>query len=239
LILSASVAFAEPQKEPVASGHESSNAAQETGTQNGALAKKIRDISPNKKFAMRISYDAEMYKKMFPDAGNTSSTLQRGIEGEYFSDTIKAIELISLPGKVVVADLPWDGSANHTSLIWSRDSKWCAFYAETPRWGLTWVYHLRAGKFVQLNEKMQQGTDAEASGPSNWSAPLEIEVAGDVRREWLKPVRWVKPGALLLEQSVMFRAADAGEVTYRLTAAFDEATGKYRIISKTKLPPKE
>jgi hypothetical protein len=102
--------------------------------QNPALAEKIRDVSPDKKFAMQISYDAAMYQQIFPDAGKTSFTLQRNIQEEYFSDTIKAVELVSLPKKVVVADLPWDGSPNQTRLIWSRDSKWCAFYAETPRW---------------------------------------------------------------------------------------------------------
>jgi len=201
--------------------------------QNPAVAEKIRDVSPDKKFAMRISYDAEMYHQMFPDAGKTASTLQRGIQDEYFSNTIKAIELVSLPKKVVVTELPWDGSANQTRLIWSRDSKWCAFYAETPRWGLTWVYHLRGVKFVQ------PGVEGEGDARQTWGTPLEIEVEGDVRREWLKPIRWVKPGVLLLEQSLIFRGADAGEATYRYTARFDEKTGKFQIISKKKIPSKE
>jgi hypothetical protein len=132
-----------------------------------------------------------------------------------------------------VADLPWDGSANQTSLIWSRDSKWCAFYAETPRWGLTWVYHLRGDTFVQ------PGVESKGDAHQSWETPLEIEVEGDVRREWLKPIRWIKPGVLLLEQSVIFRSADADEATYRLTAKFDEKTGNFQIISKKKLPSKE
>jgi hypothetical protein len=204
-----------------------------TRAQNPALAEKIRDVSPDKKFAMRISYDAAMYQQMFPDAGKTSSTLQRGIQDEYFSGTIKTIELVSLPKKVVVADLPWDGSANQTNLIWSRDSKWCAFYAETPRWGLTWVYHLRGDKFVP------PGVESKGDAHQTWETPLEIEVEGDVRREWLKPIRWVKPGVLLLEQSVIFRSADVDEATYRLTVQFDEKTGNFQIISKKKLPLKE
>jgi hypothetical protein len=210
---------------------------QPSSAEESALGEKISDISPDNKFAMRISYDAEMYKKMFPadtnDAEKTSSTLQRGLEDQYFFQTIKAIELVSLPGKLVVAELPWDGSAEQTSLTWSRDSKWCAFYASTARWGLTWVYHLRGDKFVQPGVEVQGGTGG------TWGTPLEIDVEGDVRREWLKPIRWVKPGVLLLEQSVYFRGADAGEATYRLMAKFDEKAGKFQIISKKKVPSKE
>ena len=192
---------------------------------------------------MRIRYDAEMYHQMFPaaksDAGKASAALQRAIKEEYFSATIKAIELVSLPQRLVVAELPWDGSADQTSLTWSRDSKWCAFYASTSRWGLTWIYHLRDDKLVPVSENVQPGVDVEGSGRETWTTPLEVDVEGDVRREWLKPVRWVKPGLLLLEQSVIFRGADAGEATYRLTAAFDDKGGKFQIISKKKVPSKE
>ena len=210
-----------------------------SSAEESTLAEKISGISPDSKFAMRISYDAEMYKKMVPanknDAEKTSSALQRGIEDQYFFQTIKAIELVSLPGKLVVAELPRDGSAEQTSLTWSRDSKWCAFYASTARWGLSWVYHLRDDEFVPVGENEQP----EGEGHGTWVTPLEIDVEGDVRRQWLKPIRWVKPGVLLLEQSVYFRGADAGEAIYRLSAKFDEKTGKFLIISKKKVPSKE
>ena len=221
---------------------EPTKSAQQPETQNPALAEKIRDISPDKKFAMRIGYDAEMYQKMFPTekggAGKNSSALERGMKEEYFSVVIKAIELVSLPEKLVVAELPWDGSAENLSLAWSPDSKWCALYAETPRWGLTWVYHLRGDQFVPVSEDVQPGVNAQGDAQGKWIPPLEIDVEG-ARREWLKPIRWVKAGVLLLEQSVIFRGADAGEATYRLTAAFDEKTGKFRIVSKKKVPSKE
>ena len=207
------------------------------------LAEKTRDVSPDKKFAMRISYDAEIYRQMFPEgkteAKKPSSILQEGLKTEYFPVTIKKIELVSLPQKLGVAELPWDGSADQTSLTWSRDSKWCAFYAETARWGLTWIYHLRDHKFVPVSENLQPGVDVEGSVRKTWGPPLEVDVKGDVRREWLKPIRWVKPGVLLLEQSVIFRGADAGEATYRLTATFDDKTGKFQILSKKKVPSKE
>jgi hypothetical protein len=211
--------------------------------EESALAEKIRDMSPDKKFAMRISYDAEMYRQMFPqektDEKKTSSTLQEGLKAQYFFTTIKRIELVSLPEKRVVAELPWDGSAEQLKLAWSPDSRWCALYASTPRWGLTWVYHLRGDQFVQVSEHVQPGVDVEGSVRETWATPLEVDVEGDVRREWLKPIRWVKPSVLSLEQSVIFRGADAGEATYRLTAAFDEKTGKFRVISKKKVPSKE
>ena len=88
---------------------------------------------------------------------------------------------------------------------------------------------------VKARTDASRWTSAERG---SWLAPLEIDVEG-ARREWLKPIRWVKPGILLLEQSVIFRGADAGEATYRLTAAFDEKTGKFRIVSKKKVPSKE
>jgi hypothetical protein len=224
-------------------GQQSATPPQQREAQSAALAEKIRDASPNKKFAMRVRYDAEMYQKMFPtdrnDTRKTPSTLQQAINEQYFPATIKAIDLVSLPQKVVVADLPWDGSADQTSLVWSRDSKWCAFYASTARWGLTWIYHLRGDKFVPVSENAESGTDVKGDAHGAWTTPLEIEVEGDVRREWLKPIRWVKPGVLLIEQSVIFSGEAAGEATYRLTTAFDEKTGKVRIIAKKKVPSKE
>src|SRR5436853_42004 len=82
--------------------------------------------------------------------------------------------------------------------------------AETARWGLSWVYYLRGDQFVPVSEDAQSGPDVEGNARGTWAAPLEIGGEGDVRREWLKPIRWVKAGVLLLEQSVIFGGADAG-----------------------------
>jgi hypothetical protein len=93
---------------------------------------------------------------------------------------------------------------------------------------------------VSPNKKFAMpGVNVGDDARGTWLTPLEIEVEGNVRREWLKPIRWVKPGVLLLEQSVIFRGEDAGEATYRLTTAFDEKAGKFRITSKKKIPSKE
>jgi hypothetical protein len=66
---------------------------------------------------------------------------------------------------------------------------------------------------------------------------LRVEVEGDVRNEYVKPIRWIKPGVLLLQQFDIFRGAEEG--TYQFTARLDEKTGKFQIISKEKVPSKE
>jgi uncharacterized protein YecT (DUF1311 family) len=181
----------------------------EDNAQEPELAEKIRDISPNKKFAMRISYEADIVQE---DPEKISS------------DTIKAIELVSLPSKKVVAQLlPSDDVGTHYEnirLVWSPDSKWCAFYYNSPRVGYTSVYRQqRADKFVSV-------TKAE---------DLSIHVEGDVRNEYIRPLRWARPGVLLLEQLSLFQEGD--EVEHQLTAGLDPKTGKFRILSKKKLPP--
>ncbi|SRR6266540_5885357 len=170
---------------------------------------KIRDISPNKKFAMRILYEADIVQE---DPEKISS------------ETIKAIELVSHPSKKVVAQLlPSDDVGAHYEnirLVWSPDSKWCAFYYNSPRVGYTSVYrHQRADKFVSVTK------------PED----LSVHVEGDVRNEYIRPLRWARPGVLLLEQLSLFQGGD--EVEYQLTAGLDPKAGKFGILSKKKLPP--
>jgi len=61
---------------------------------------------------------------------------------------------------------------------------------------------------------------------------LRVDVEGDVKSEYVNPVRWVKPGVLELEQSDVFREGDGKNPNHGFTASFDEKTGKFRIISK-------
>ncbi len=68
---------------------------------------------------------------------------------------------------------------------------------------------------------------------------LRVNAKGDVRNEYVNPIRWVKPGVLLLEQFDIFRGGNGEDATYGFTARFDEKTGKFRIISKKKIPSKE
>jgi hypothetical protein len=139
------------------------------------------------------------------------------------SSLITAVELVSLPSKKVVVNIgqDYEGSAPH--VIWSKDSNWFAYpLTGGPRVTDTYVYHRSGDDFTRL--------EAEE---------LRVDVKGDVRNEYVNPVRWVKPGVLLLEQFDIFRGGEGKDATYRFTVKFDEKTGKFRIISKKKVPSKE
>ncbi len=175
--------------------------------QESAKFEKIRDTSPDKKFAMRISCSAEP-----EDPNNIDSSL------------ITAVELVSLPSKKNVMNLPQNNEGGVVDLIWSRDSNWFAFsLSGGPRVTDTYVYHRSGDDFVAMGGEEEVAADVE----------------GDVRNEYVRPIRWVKPGVLLLEEYVIFRGGDGKDATYQFTARFDEKTGKFRIISKEKLPSKE
>jgi hypothetical protein len=129
--------------------------------------------------------------------------------------SVKSVELVSLPGKEVVGSLSFGGYGT-CRLIWASDSKWCAFYSMSgPRVGDTSVYHLQAGKFVSLK------TDE-----------LSVPVKGDARNQYIEPVRWSKPGTLVLKQYTIFRG-EGGDSTIQFTVRFDD-TGKFQVISKKK-----
>jgi hypothetical protein len=74
--------------------------------QEPANFEKVRDISPDGKFAVRISCTSEP-----ADPDNIDSNL------------ITAVELVSLPAKKIVMDLPQDYVGGVHNVIWSRDSK--------------------------------------------------------------------------------------------------------------------
>jgi hypothetical protein len=138
---------------------------------------------------------------------------------------ITAIDLISLPSKKVVTQLlPSDDVGTHfedVTLIWSSDSKWCAFYYNQPRVGYTTVFRRMGDKFVAANKPQK----------------LMIDLKGDVRNEYIRPVKWVEPGVLVLKQTTIFRA-DA-EANYEFTARFDSKTGKVQVTSKREMPADE
>jgi hypothetical protein len=112
-------------------------------------------------------------------------------------------------------------SAPH--LIWSKDSKWFAYpLASGSRVTDTYVYRRSGDDFVQLQTE-----------------DLRVDAKGDVRNEYINPIRWIKPGVLLVKQFDIFRDGNGEDATYQFTAKFDEKTGKFRIISKKKVPSKE
>ncbi len=173
--------------------------------QESANFEKIRDTSPDGKFAVLISCSSEP-----EDPNHIDSSL------------ISAVKLVSLPSKKIVMDLQnYDGSA--ARVIWSPDSNWLAFSSSSgPRVTDTYVYHRSGDDFSEFKTEN-----------------LQVDVKGDVRNEYVRPIRWAKPGVLLLEQYVIFRGGDSKDATYQFTARFDEKTGKFRIISKKKIPSKE
>ena len=91
--------------------------------------------------------------------GETNKQL---IEGEnidpnkIFSETIKAIELVTLPAKnKVLGLLPSDDvgtNYDNITLVWSPDSNWCAFYYNQPRVGYTSVCRQQGDKFVEVTK---------------------------------------------------------------------------------------
>jgi len=138
------------------------------------------------------------------------------------SSLITAVKLVFLPSKKIVMDLQnYDGSAAY--VIWSQDSNWLAFSSSSgPRVTDTYVYR-------------RSGEDFDEVKTDN----LQVDIKGDVRNEYIRPIRWVKPGVLSLEEYVIFRGGDGKDATHRFTAKFDDKTGKFQIISKKKVPSKE
>jgi hypothetical protein len=172
--------------------------------QESPAFEKNRDVSPDGKFALRISCSSEPED---PD--------------DIDSNLITAVDLVSLPSNKVVVKVAEEGTPPH--LIWSPDSKWVAFpLSEGHRVTDTHVYHRSGEEFRQLETES-----------------LRVDAKGDVRNEYVTPVRWVKPGVLLLEQFDIFRGGEGEDATYRFTANFDEKTGRFQIISKKKVPSKD
>jgi len=175
--------------------------AQPSYAEEPAKFEKIRDISPDKKFAVRISCNSEP-----ADPNDIDPNL------------ITAVQLVSLPSKNIVVNLGPD----YENLIWSKDSNWFAYALPSgSRVTDTYVYHRSGDDFTRLETEVQ------------------VDVEGDVRNQYVHPIRWVKPGVLLLEQFDIFRGGEGKDATYRFTASFDEKTGKLRVISKKKIPSKD
>ena len=140
------------------------------------------------------------------------------------ADLITAVELVALPSKTtVIKDLGQNYSGSAPEVIWSKDSKWLAYSLSSgTRVTDTYVYHRSGETFTDVN------TD-----------DLRVDAKGDVRNEYVRPIRWIKPGILSLEQFDIFRGGNGQDATYQFTAKFDEKTGKFQITSKKKVPSKE
>lgn len=167
--------------------------AQEHGS-----SEEIRDVSPDKKFGVRILFNAEPENAKKPD---------------YIS--ITDADLVSLPSKAKLMEIQTsEFSVPH--LLWSSDSNWFAVpLSSGPRVTATAIYHRNGDNFSEFETNN-----------------LTADVAGDVRNEYVTPIRWLKPGLLLLKDEVIFRGD--GDATVRFTARFDEKTGETKITTKKK-----
>lgn len=168
---------------------------------------KIQDQSPDNEFAMRIRYDP------------TSGPTEDGAPG-----TVQAIDLIAMPSGAVAARLmPLDEAGvnfRELNLVWSPDSNWCAFYYAYPRVGYTTVLLRRGSEFVETVKPEKLVTNA-AEGLNN--------VRG-MRNEYISPIRWIKPGTLLLRQFSILRTKTGKPlgVKYDLTAVFGSKKGELK-----------
>ena len=184
-------------------------AIEQAAAQDDESWEKVRDPSPDKKFGMRIKCESEP-----EDPEHIDSVL------------ITAIDLVSLLSKKVVAQLlPSDDVGTNfedVTLAWSADSKWCAFYYNQPRIGYTTVFRRVGDKFVAANKPQK----------------LMIHLKGDVRNEYIRPVKWIQPAVLVLKQYTIFRGGEM-EASYEFTARFDSKTEKFQVTSKREIPADE
>ena len=200
------------------------------------LTEEIRFRSPNGKYALRIIYDRELNERMTPHnppengASGERRDMDEAREGEasgedeindgIFSNAMHELAIVSLPGKEIMQDLSdsvfEDGNNfEGLKLLWSSDSKWCAFYHRFPRIGYTSVYHLTGDKFKLAHKPHDLGIDSK----------------GDVRREFIEPMRWVKPGVLQLSIERIYDGDEPSGDTTAFTASFD-GRGKWKVLKK-------
>jgi hypothetical protein len=167
-------------------------------------AEVLRAHSPDKKFAMRIICEAEFAKAE-----------------EIPGNAVRSVSLVAVSTKEEVAPLlPEDALAGFGDLrlVWSADSQWCAFYSATNRVGYTTAFQRKGERFSQVP------TEEGLKVPSNV----------DTRNEHISPIRWVKPGVLLLEQLSTSRKG-TGDFHARFTATYDAKAGKFRAGGVKKL----
>ena len=137
---------------------------------------------------------------------------------------ITGVALVSLPSKHIVIDGFTDGQEGAPTVIWSEDSKRLAFpFSEGHRITYTGVYHFSGDDFVSMVRENEE---------------LLVPVKGDVRNEYVTPLRWLKPGVLLLEQQDILRGGEDEDVYHRFTVEFGDQPGRFHVISNKKVPPK-
>jgi hypothetical protein len=174
----------------------------------GSLAAKAQTL--NYDFIQGISPD----KKLGLQISCSSYPLD---EKDIDPSLITAVKLVALPAKTIVMTIPQSYSGKAPDLVWSADSNWLAFsVASGPRVSDSYVYHRSETGFAAFQTEN-----------------LRVDIEGDVKNEYVTPIRWLKPGLLLLEDSVIFRGG--GDATYRFSAVFDQKADKFRITARKKV----
>ena len=132
-------------------------------------------------------------------------------------EATRKLELIAMPGEEVALDFSDNEGGLHGNVVWSQDSKWFAYALSLgQRVTETRVCHRSGNRFEKLKTEY-----------------LGVDPGGDVRNEYVTPLRWVKPGTLALEQFSIFRGG-AGDAKIQFTVRFDEH-GKFHVLSKRKI----
>jgi hypothetical protein len=173
-----------------------------TLAEENPTANNIRYFSPDKKLAVRITYDPSL----LPENGE-----------EIPPEAIRKLELIAMPSEEVVLDFSDEEGGLQGKVIWSQDSKWFA-------------YALKLGQRVTETRVCHRSGDRFEALKTEY---LEVDPGGDVRNEYVTPLRGVKPGTLVLEQFSIFRGG-AGDAKIQFTVRFDEH-GKFHVISRKKI----
>ena len=133
------------------------------------------------------------------------------------AEATRKLEVIAMPGEEVVLDFSEEEGGLKAKVIWSQDSKWFAYALSLgQRVTETRVCHRSGDRFEKLKTEY-----------------LGVDPGGDVRNEYVTPLRWVKPGTLTLEQFSIFRGG-AGDARIQFTVRFDEQ-GKFYVISSKKI----
>lgn len=132
-------------------------------------------------------------------------------------EATRKLELVAMPSEEVMLDFSDEEGGLQGKVIWSQDSKWFAYALSLgQRVTETRVCHRSGDRFEKLKTEY-----------------LGADPGGDVRNEYVTPLRWVKPGTLVLEQFSIFRGG-AGDAKIQFTVRFDEH-GKFHVISKKKI----
>jgi hypothetical protein len=132
-------------------------------------------------------------------------------------EATRKLELVAMPSEEVMLDFSDEEGGLQGKVIWSQDSKWFAYALSLgQRVTETRVCHRSGDRFEKLKTEY-----------------LGADPGGDVRNEYVTPLRWVKPGTLVLEQFSIFRGG-GGDAKIQFAVRFDEH-GKFQLISKKKI----